>query len=262
MSPSEGQLRAALHEGEGDTVDAGALIEHASWVRRERRRRVYLVAGTVAAVAVIGVGVASFVGNGGNKTDSAEGAASHSVKSIAGNAPPATSRPSGGRSGASVSGGHVKHNAVPRRAPGECPAAAPRYLLPGGGGSGQFGASDPLFSHNVDTIVVCAYPAEASQRARRVELSTTQSAKLAESLESSPSSMTVPGRKCANVDTLGGTLDLMATDENGVASKPVLITLGCPRNTATNGTAVRYVAELPDRLIGLLSTVETRSPTR
>lgn len=262
MSPSEGQLRAALHEGEGDTVDAGALIEHASWVRRERRRRVYLVAGAAAAVAVIGVGVASFVGNGGHKTESAEGAAANGLKSMAGSAPHAASRTPGGRSDASVSGGHLKHDAVPRRAPGECPAAAPRYLLPGGGGSGQFGASDPLFSQNVNKIVVCAYPAEASQGARRVELGAKQSANLAESLESSPASLTVPGRKCANVDTLGGTLDLMATDENGVASKPVLITLGCPRNTATNGIAVRYVAKLPDRLIGLLSTAETRSPTR
>jgi len=257
MSPSEGQLRAALHEGEGDTVDAGALIEHASCVRRERRRRVYMVAGSAAAVAVIGVGVASWVASGGDKSEST---AAHADRQRAIQPGPA-SRAAGGRSDASVSGGHLKHDAAPRRAPAECPAAAPRYLLPGGG-SGQFGASDPLFTHNVDNIVVCAYPAEASHGARRVELGAEQSANLAESLESSPTTLTVPGRKCANVDTLGGTLDLMAFDANGAASKPVLITLGCPRNTATNGTAVRYVAELPDRLIGLLSTAQTRSPTR
>jgi hypothetical protein len=72
----------------------------------------------------------------------------------------------------------------------------------------------------------------------------------------------VPGRKCANVDTLGGTLDLLATDADGIASKPVLITLGCPSNRATNGTAVRYVTDLPDRLIALLSTTVTATPDR
>jgi hypothetical protein len=67
---------------------------------------------------------------------------------------------------------------------------------------------------------------------------------------------------CANVDTLGGTLDLLATDTNGVASKPVFITLGCPSNRATNGTAVRYVMDLPNRLIALLGTAVTATPNR
>lgn len=262
MSPSEGQLRAALHEGEGDTVDAGALIEHASWVRRERRRRVYMAAGAAAAVAVIGVGVASFVGGGGHRTESAEGATAQQQGSTAGAGAPLASRAAGGRHDAAIPGGQPRPDVMHRRAPGECPATAPRYVLPGGGGSGQFGASGPLFTHDVKKIVVCAYPAAAAQGVRRIELGAKQSADLAESLESSPASMTITGRKCANVDTLGGTLDLMASDANGVASKPVLITLGCPRNTATNGTAVRYVAELPRRLIGLLSIAQPQSPNR
>jgi hypothetical protein len=259
MSPSEAQLRAALHEGEGETLDAGALTAHASWVRRERRRRVYLAAGAAAAVAVIGVGIASWVGTGGRSTTSAGGDAAAPARQVtrhAGSVPSADVRHR------PAVGAPASHDAVGKRAPGECPTTAPRYLLPGGGGSGQFGASEPLFTHGVAKIVVCGYPAAATQSARRLVLTAGQATALAASLEAAPAAMTTPGIKCANVDTLGGTLDLLATDANGVASKPVVVTLGCPRNMATNGTAVRYVSELPVRLIALLSNAVMATPNR
>jgi hypothetical protein len=255
MSPSEAQLRAALHEGEGDSVDAGALIAHASWVRRERRHRVYLAVGAAAAVTVIGVGVASWVGTEGRSASDSGGAAAAPTRLSSG-------APSGTVRHRSTVGGPASNDAVGKRAPGDCPTAAPRYLLPGGGGSGQFGASGPLFTHGVAKIVVCGYPAAPARSARRLVLGGGQATAVAASLESAPAAMTMPGRKCANVDTLGGTLDLLAFDANGAASKPVVITLGCPRNRATNGTAVRYVSDLPDRLIALLSTAVMATPNR
>jgi hypothetical protein len=256
MSPNEAQLRAALHEGEGDTLDPGVLIAHATWVRRERRRRVFLAAGAAAAVAVVGVGIAAWVNTGGGGRGAEAGGAAAQAQS-------AGSVPSPAHRHRSPLGGPVAHDAVPRLAPGMCPTRAPRYLLPGGGGSGQFGASEPLFTHDVAKIVVCGYPAAATtQSARRLVLKAGQATEVASALESAPSSAVVPGRKCANVDTLGGTIDLLATDANGAASKPVVITLGCPRSMATNGTAVRYVTDLPGRLIALLGTAMRVPPDR
>ena len=76
MSPSEAQLRAALHDGEGDRPDADQLISRALRIRRDRRRRYQTIAGGLAAAAVVGVGTTVLVtldGNGGK--DVASGSA-------------------------------------------------------------------------------------------------------------------------------------------------------------------------------------------
>jgi len=56
MSPSESELRASLHAGEGDHLDVDAVLAHARSARRDRRRNRLAIGGTVAAVlAVAGV---------------------------------------------------------------------------------------------------------------------------------------------------------------------------------------------------------------
>jgi hypothetical protein len=56
MSPSESQLRAALHHGEGEPVDAGAVIARARAARHDRRVRMASVAAAVAIVGAVGTG--------------------------------------------------------------------------------------------------------------------------------------------------------------------------------------------------------------
>ena len=54
MSPSESELRAALHAGEGDTVAVDEIIAQAQVAGRERRKRLAAMGGAVAAVLVVG----------------------------------------------------------------------------------------------------------------------------------------------------------------------------------------------------------------
>jgi hypothetical protein len=261
MSPSEGQLRAALHEGEGDAPDPGALIEHAVGVRRERRRRVYLAAGAAVVVAAIGVGVGVLSGNGPTHTsDSAGGGQTQraTARPSAAGAPNGANPRVHGASSAAAGRMSVAEQGAPANG---CPPTAARYLLPGGGGSGQFGASEPLFSHDVSKILVCGYPAKASEGVRALVLRGGDAGALAASFESAPSTHH-SGVCTSESGPTAGTVELLATDANGVASKPVVITLGCPTSMATNGTAVRYLATLPSALSGLLDTSATKSPNR
>lgn len=279
MSPNEAQLRAALHEGEGESIDAGALISHAAGVRQQRRRRIYVAAGAAAAMAVLGVGIAALTNTGGHHNSTAGGAnaAANNGAHAPARPPVAAPRPNTDH-GTSAAGGAAigpdmkkssateKSNPPPSPAgplsapPPGCPQSAPRYLLPGGGGSGQFGASQPLFTHHVAKIVVCGYPAKASAGVRHLSVRGREATAVAAALESAPTTYragTCPGAEPA----VSGKLELLATGPNGARSKPVVITVGC-RTMATNGTAVRYLDSLPHRFLGLLRTSITESPVR
>lgn len=280
MSPNEAQLRAALHEGEGESVNAGALISHAVGVRRERRRRVYLAAGAAVAVAGVGVGIAALTNVAGHDNSTASGAnaradrAAHALSRPSAAAPPPTPvhGTASAAGGAAITPNMKKSSATekgnvpppspagPLSAPPGCPATVARLFLPGGGGSGQFGASEQLFTHRVAKIVVCGYPAKASASVRRVTLRGGDATAAAAALESAPTTYragTCPGAEPA----LSGKLELLATGPNGTRSRPVVVTVGC-RTTATNGTAVRYLDSLPTRFLRLLRTGITESPVR
>src|SRR4051812_11297429 len=152
MSPSESELRAALHHGEGDSPDAGKLIAHAADLRRERTRRVNTVLAGTAGVALVGLfadGLTALRGDdSGASADRAGGAALS--RPNAGSALPAAVSARGSASSASSAG--TSGGVDP------CPAEPAHYALPGGGGSGQFGSTDPLLPDDVTSLRLCGYP--------------------------------------------------------------------------------------------------------
>ncbi len=244
MSPNEAQLRAALREGEDDALDrlnADAIIWAARRLQRERRRRVTAIAGGIAAAAIVGLGVSGIValgggGGGGKSTEAGGGALSRTGA-------PADSA---GRGGAAAE----QPDAVrPREATQlPCPNGPERFLLPGGGGTGQFGGNGPLFSTAVSAMTVCLYPIDGS--AITTVLSTAQAAAVAKTLEAAPVVRTPA--ICPDQQPPSGSVELLAVSPTGVAAKPVVITLGCPTNQVTNGTAVRYPRTLPPALGALV----------
>jgi hypothetical protein len=266
MSPNESQLRAALQQGEGDSPDATHLISHAMRVRHDRRRRITSIAGGVAAVAVIGVGLTALVTSGSN---------SESASSSAGGGTSVRGDAQGAAAGSSAAGstGGRRHALAPRNAASaapnphaysapsaaraavaalRCPATADRFMLPGGGGSGQFGSGDPLFPQPVSAMKVCAYPQRANAQLRTQTLRAPVAGQIATALDAAPDSKsdsTCP----ANTDYVGGQIEILAVDARGRPLKPVVLTLGCRSSQTTNGTAVRYVADLPAPFLRLLT---------
>jgi hypothetical protein len=134
--PSEFDLRAALREGEGDGPDADLLI--AAGQTRRAQRRVRLLS-TAVVIAVVGGGAfgATQLGgsheSGGSSADVAAGAAGGGQSAQA----PGDAVRRSAQSGAAyqpVSGAEPPRAQLKALADIPCPAAAPNYLLPGGGG--------------------------------------------------------------------------------------------------------------------------------
>jgi hypothetical protein len=280
VSPSESQLRAALQHGEGDAPDPSALIAHAVGVRRDRRRRITSIAGGVAVVAVIGVGLTAAITSGSgshhaassaDKAAATHGSAAAAAGGVAesaaasmGNADAAPAR----SSSAAVPAPYV----APRRSMAaslagamaalHCPATPARYMLPGGGGSGQFGSGDPLFPDSMVAMKVCTYPARTGAHMTAKVYGQPEASQIAAALDAAPdtrSSTSCP----ANTDYVGGQIEILAVDAQGRALKPVVLTLGCVTSQATNGTAVRYVTAIPDPLLsGLVMGAEPNPPGR
>jgi hypothetical protein len=222
-------------------------------LRYERRRRFTAIAGGAAAAAVVGVGTTALVTMGGSGNRAASGADK------------AGARAGGTRSAATgAAGGSGRTNLPARSVPTSvanvastsasrlsCPVVPDHLLVPGGGGTGQFGSSDPLFAGTPAAMKVCAYPVARSAGARSVVLGQPEAGDLAGSLDASP--VTSGSAGCpANTDYVGGTLEILGVDARGRTLKPVVITLGCVASSATNGTALRYVTHLPDRIVSLL----------
>ena len=160
MSPNEFQLRAALRDGEGDSIDPDTVIMRAramNQARHDRRIRYLSVAAVVAVVGGIGTvaGVALTGGDNGGSHSTADSArkAANSEAGGAATAPSAAGKPIAG-------GPMARAAAIP------CPATAPTLQLPGGGGSGQFGSNGSLFSGPVESVKICAYQQQTRARSR------------------------------------------------------------------------------------------------
>ena len=123
-----------------------------------------------------------------------------------------------------------------------CPDSPPKLMLPGGGGSGQFGSQGALFSDPVVAVKVCAYASSTPTFVPSTILTGGSASDLTKSLEqadkSLPASMKCPG---GPVPTDGGSrsLVIIGVDKDGKQLKPVVATLSCPTRV-TNGTALRY----------------------
>lgn len=242
MSPSESQLRAALHEGEGQGLDAGLLIVHANRLRRERRRRINQVAGATLVVGVVGAGFGLLTGGGSN--DQAGGSSGGS----------ATVRQQASRAAGVGGGAYGSAKVVPAPASsanysvaGSCPSVPDHIALPEGVTKDE--ASGPLLPRDAAAIHACGYP--NGTRARTLVLRSAQASALAATLDAAPITPGRAVRSCTN-DEPTGTVELLAVDSAGRRAKPVVITVVCPNAVATNGVATRYLTVAPAVLRDLL----------
>ncbi len=243
MSPNEFQLRAALRDGEGDRVDPDLVIAQARGMqqaRHDRRVRYGSVAAVVAVVGGIGVIGGITLQDGGHaKSGSAAGAKRpasihNGAKSVPTELPDESIAPGPKRDARAV----------------RCPSTAPSLALPGGGGSGQFGAHESLFSGPVEAVKVCVYSGDGSATGGTppsTELTGQNATELATSLDSAattrPQSSDCPSQTAPETRTLV----VIGISTAGQAMRPVVVTLTCP-GLATNGTAIRYGWTPPARL--------------
>jgi hypothetical protein len=252
VSPSEVDLRAALGDGDGDEgLDVDRVIAGAQAARAQRRVRLLTTAAVVVVVAGGAVGGSVLFGDNpssqtGAGVRSAAGGASrfNDNGSAAAGAPMGTDPTLSARSpsGRSAAGGAPL---APTSGAPACPAAPPVYRLPGGGGSGQFGSSGPLFGGSVVTAVVCSYPSSAPVTASsapvRVVLTGDRARTLTDGLENAPTKKkaelcpairSASERKIAiiGVGSYGRRLGTVTT----VVGRPACAVV------VTNGTAVRY----------------------
>lgn len=264
MSPSESELRAALHEGEGDQLDATALIARAHVLRHQRQRRIHTALGVAAAVVVIGGGVAGLVsyatgdqhteagGSGASIPAAASGGvggvAHAQAESSAASRPIPSARMTPKRTHIGP-GPAIATQGGGRDEPASC-AGRPNPLTLPSSGADRSGA---LFTRSVARIRVCAYAPVAPHRLRSELLGVQQSVTLARTLEAMPVRSQHPS--CSRTAVRPGRLELHAVDANGHRSRPVVVTVGCGESKATNGVAVRFVrtTALPQSVLEMLA---------
>jgi len=255
VSPNEFQLRSALRDGEGDRVNPETVIARARGMqqaRHDRRVRYGSVAAVVAIVGGIGVvGGVILGGSGTGKTFSANGGGGSNAGDKAANSGQAArgTASAGQPNPAMASGPMHDAAAVP------CPDSPPKLVVPGGGGSGQFGAQGPLFSGPVEAVKVCAYASSTTGVVPSLVLAGDSATDLTKSIEAADK--TLPASiKCASgpapTDPIDrGSLVIIGVDQDGNPMKPVVVTLGCPTRV-TNGTALRYSWTPPANLTALI----------
>jgi hypothetical protein len=258
MSPTEFDLRAALRDGEGDEPNADQLILHGRARVAQRRTRILSAAAVVAVVTGLGGGIALLAhGSGGESAGNAggtAGGADSAFGAAAGASAPAAAAPQAASS--------LAERGLSGTLQIPCPAALPQYLLPGGGGTGQFGADSPLFGKPVRAVVVCAYgpAAKATDRGAahpaRLELADGAATRLAASLDATPSAPAT-GPHCPSSPAGPYRFAIIGLTADGARAGTVTAELtasGCT-GQVTNGTAVRYgwspPADLRSRLLAL-----------
>ena len=249
MSPSESELRSFLRTGEGDRVDPDALIAHARGVRHNRRVRLASVAAAVIAVGTVGAGaVALGAGNSGSPSADRNALGKSATPSEIG-APTRPAAPAPAPSGFSE-----------RSDAGVCPSLPLRLMLPGGGGTGQFGGDQPLFDGSVTSMRICGY-APAGLTAQVKYSSTTvltapAANEIAMSLNAAPTTREI--RPCPLRQTRE--LIIYAKTAAGASLKPVVVDYSSCAPFATNGTAARYDWVPPKGVAPLLSALMTPDP--
>ncbi|MCU1658462.1 MAG: hypothetical protein JWO57_3118 [Pseudonocardiales bacterium] len=261
MSPNEFQLRAALRDGEGYRLDPDTVLARAraaQSARRERRVRYGSIAAIVAVVAGIGVAGGIALGGGDKHTSNSSAGSAASERSAAGSSGYGASSGKAAATSAPVAPGPLaKAAAVP------CPSTLPHLSTPGGGGTGQFGATGPLLSGAVEAVKMCAY-ADATgalltgqNGAQLTSVVTGASATaLAASLNgasTAPLPTSCPPYQAADAKSLV----IIGVSTSGQAMKPVVAKVApTPCNQrVTNGTAIRYGWTPPANLAAYLDAV-------
>ncbi|MGH8960226.1 MAG: hypothetical protein ACRDWT_03330 [Jatrophihabitantaceae bacterium] len=245
MSPSESELRSFLRDGEGEPIDPGAVIAHARAARHNRRVRLVSVAAAVVVVGAVSAGTAVLAG-GNSGTPSAN---RHSHPGAAALATPTTTRPAPG---------HATSPANPTgHAP--CPVVPLHLMLPGGGGTGQFGADGPLYDGAVSSMQVCGYAAASVGAQARYSNVTVISGAAAEEIATSLNAASTKQamRNCPLLPIRE--LVIYAASRSGATIKPVVVDYTCG-TTATNGTATRYDWTPPRDVAATLNSLMVANP--
>jgi hypothetical protein len=267
MSPNEAQLRAALHHGEGDSPDAGALISHAVRVRRQRQRRITSIVTGTTVVAVVAAGVGLLVSLGTGSESGGGGTASRPAAGAGAALQGTANPPAAGPMMSDGAGSGASRFSTAEKAPARavrliCPPAPVRYMLPGGGGIGAYGSTEKLFVRSVVAMKICAYPKIPARTPVSTVLTAADAHQFATALESAPARTITPGACPSDSAVVGTELEVLAVSGDAKRLVPVVITVGpCFTSQVTNGTAVRYLATLPRSVTKLLdSAARVRPP--
>jgi hypothetical protein len=248
MSPTEDELRAALHDGEGAGLDPETVLHRAraqGAALRDRRVRVASVAAIAAVVAGIGVtgGVVLSHGSRSHSGDSAGQAA----KAAAGNG--------AAGNGAATNGAGTAEphsNLALAACPDTLPADTTRGPAPVPGAT--------FFTRPVATITVCAYPSTGGAVIRdggsafSVTLSGADATALSSSIEHAPTKL--DPRPCPlYLNASARTLLMVPIATDGTPLPDVTTTaLQNPCNAPiTNGQTIRYNWTPPASLTSFLA---------
>jgi hypothetical protein len=204
MSPSESELRASLHTGEGERLDADSVLARARAAKRERRRNLVAMGGAVAAVLAVGGVVAAVQLNHSGHPQA--------VPTAPPTAPPATSGPAPNQ----LTPGQV--------APG-CPRTPP---IPR---SGNPNAPGDLFPADVTSITVCYFEGE------RMAASKVLDGQVAKSVAQMFNDLPLARHQMCPLYQTDRTIALLPRTSGGTAPTVVGTIGGCGQTT--NGTVSR-----------------------
>ncbi|MEO9140036.1 MAG: hypothetical protein ABI345_13335 [Jatrophihabitans sp.] len=268
MSPSEFDLRSALHDGDDEPLDVDRIV--AGGRARAAARRTNLVTAVVAAACVglaatTGIVIANHddVGTatsadgvaGGAKLNPA--APQYGAKSAARDAVASNPSPS---SASSTGNGGVEPRAENSPGPVACPTVLPRLTHP------ARPTPAPLFAGPSQSIVVCAYGTSLEARVGggrpgRSILTGRDAQHLESSLEAA--SRTPVAIPCPIIAMNSRReFAFLPVDSLGRTQAPITATLSAaPCNvTVTNGTAVRYDWTPPAALLTRLLALNPAAP--
>jgi hypothetical protein len=261
MSPSEFDLRAALHDGEGDdNLDVEHLILRGRARAAQRRVRMLSTAAVVAVVAGAGVTGALIAGSGGGHTTASNGARAGGGNGLGDAGIAYGSGPGGGRVAAypKAAPSGIQAEGASSLAAVECPGEPPVYP-PSAPGSTR--VAQPLFTGSVHTVVVCAYRSQFRVISRspatpvRLDLDGRAARRMVASLENA-SVAPIQGVACpySGATTRLAIIGVAADGSNLGTVTATLDDAACDVQV-TNGTTVRYGWQPPRELSGELAAL-------
>lgn len=263
MSPSESDLRAALHDGEGATPNVDRLIMTAQTRAAQRRTRLLSTAVVVGIVAAAGVGGGLFASS--HSQDEKSSANLHAASGGAAGLAPGTG--TGGQAGGSQAFSSESH----------CPTAFNNAGETTGTKALQ---RTSMFTTPVSTVVVCAYYDTAHDAAAQrrlpeaapdqVVLHGLQASRLVQSLKLA--STKPPSGACPAIRTASRPVVIVAFTATGDVAGTASTDLGVPvcNQIIVDGNLARYDWSPPAILapalaklapVSVASQVPTASPT-